>query len=50
AARSAGAGAVVGVGPAAAGSSADVVVADLRGVRWTGSGLRITGASVAGDP
>lgn len=41
AARAAGAGAVVGVGRRAEGAGADVVVPDLRWVRWTGDGLEI---------
>lgn len=41
AAYAAGVSAVVGVGPAADDAGADVVVDDLLGVVWTGSGLRI---------
>jgi sugar-phosphatase len=42
AARAAGAGAVVGVGEKAVGGGADVVVPDLRSLRWTGEGLEVT--------
>jgi sugar-phosphatase len=41
AARAAGVGTVVGVGVRALDTDADVVVEDLRGVSWTGRGLRI---------
>jgi sugar-phosphatase len=43
AARAAGAGAVVGVGRRAAGAGANIVVADLRSLRWTGAGVEISG-------
>jgi mannitol-1-/sugar-/sorbitol-6-phosphatase len=42
AARAAGAGAVVGVGPRAEKSAPDVVVNDLRSLRWVGTGLEVT--------
>jgi len=41
AARAAGVSAVLGVGSRALETDADVVVVDLRGVTWTGHGLRI---------
>jgi sugar-phosphatase len=41
AARAAGAGAVIGVGPRATGAGADLVVPDLRSLRWTGDGLEV---------
>lgn len=41
AAHAAGVGGVIGVGPSARDTGADVVVADLRVVTWTGSGLRV---------
>jgi len=41
AARAAGAGAVVGVGQRSADGAPDVVVADLRSLRWTGEGLEV---------
>lgn len=41
AARAAGTGAVLGVGPRALETDADVVVADLRAVRWTPDGLAV---------
>jgi sugar-phosphatase len=52
AARAAGVGAVIGVGPRALESDADVVVHDLRGVSWTGQGLLISRANIlrAGQP
>jgi mannitol-1-/sugar-/sorbitol-6-phosphatase len=40
-ARAAGVAAVVGVGPGARGHGCDVVVEDLRAVRWIGNGLEI---------
>ncbi len=40
AARAAGVGAVIGIGERALETDADVVVADLTALRWTGSGLR----------
>lgn len=43
AARAAGAGAVIGVGERAAGAGADVVVADLRWLRWRAGGLLVEG-------
>jgi sugar-phosphatase len=42
AARAAGVGAVIGVGERALETDADVVVTDLRGISWTGDGLRIS--------
>ncbi len=44
AARAAGAGAVVGVGEKALVGGADVVVPDLRWLRWTGEGLEVRAA------
>ena len=41
AARAAGAGAVIGVGERAEGAGADLVVPDLRSLRWTGDGLEV---------
>jgi sugar-phosphatase len=41
AARAAGAGGVVGVGESAEGAGADLVVPDLRSLRWTGAGLEV---------
>lgn len=41
AARAAGVGAVVGVSATALGQGCDAVIADLSGVRWTGSGLEL---------
>ncbi len=41
AARAAGVGIVVGVGARALDTDADIVIEDLRGVSWTGRGLRI---------
>ena len=41
AARRAGAGHVVGVGPRALDTDADVVVADLQALSWVGTGLRV---------
>ncbi len=43
AARAAGVAAVVGVGGRGLDQEADVVVADLRSLRWTGSGLVVSG-------
>ena len=50
AARSAGVGAVVGVGPRALETDADVVVTDLRGLSWTSRGLRIPIGSMLRGP
>jgi sugar-phosphatase len=44
--RNAGAGHVIGVGELALRTDADPVVRDLRGVIWTGSGLRLAQASL----
>ena len=46
AARAAGVSAVIGVGRRALDSDADVVVADLTAVSWTGQGLRIEAAGL----
>lgn len=50
AARAAGVGHVVGVGPRALDSDADVVVHDLRHVTWTGDGLDIPAEAVLRAP
>jgi sugar-phosphatase len=50
AARAAGVSAVVGVGRRALATDADVVVADLRELHWTGGGLRIGGRSILRSP
>jgi sugar-phosphatase len=44
--RAAGAGAVLGIGELALTTDADVVVRDLRGVTWTGAGLRVRSDSI----
>lgn len=46
AARAAGIGIVIGVGERALDTDADIVVADLGGITWTGSGLQIAGAGI----
>jgi sugar-phosphatase len=46
AARAAGTGAVLGVGPRALATDADVVVPDLTGVRWRDSGLHQAASAV----
>ena len=48
AARAAGVGAVLGVGARVPETDADVVVADLRTVTWTGRGLRVVAPSSSG--
>jgi mannitol-1-/sugar-/sorbitol-6-phosphatase len=45
AAKAAGAGAIVGVGGRAVGAAADLVVPDLRSLRWTADGLEVVWAS-----
>jgi sugar-phosphatase len=50
AARAAGVGAVVGVGERALQSDADLVVADLRALRWTPRGLTAAGPGVLRAP
>jgi mannitol-1-/sugar-/sorbitol-6-phosphatase len=44
--RDAGAGHVIGVGPAALATDASPVVRDLRGVRWQGTGLHISASAL----
>ncbi|MET0863978.1 MAG: HAD-IA family hydrolase [Nakamurella sp.] len=50
AARAAGVGAVIGVGERALETDADVVVTDLRGINWTGDGLRISRVGMLRGP
>ena len=50
AARAAGVSAVIGVGARALESDADVVVADLTAVSWTGQGLLIAAAGLLRGP
>jgi sugar-phosphatase len=50
AARAAGVGAVIGVGERALETDADVVVTDLRGINWTGEGLRISNDGLLRGP
>ena len=48
--RAAGAAGVIGVGELALSTDADPVVRDLRGVSWTGTGLRVSAASILQRP
>jgi sugar-phosphatase len=50
AARAAGAGAVVGVGLLAVGAGADLVVPDLRSLRWTAGGLEVVVPTLSPGP
>jgi sugar-phosphatase len=50
AARAAGAGAVIGVGPRALDSDADIVIHDLTSVSWTADGLLINPAGILREP
>lgn len=46
AAKAAGAGAIIGVGKRAADAGANLLVPDLRSLRWTGDGLQVTGPTM----